>query len=87
MDTERLEHELSLLEGKDVSIVRPFGEQSDSYAGSLIVHKNEYPIAFEFQSPFIAIRFKVTDVVRVKANVIYLKGLTDYREQYHDAGH
>lgn len=87
MGSEHLEHELSLLGGKDVSIVRPFGEQSDSYPGSLAVHLSEYPVAFEFQSPLIAIRFKVTDVVKVKGAVIYLKGLTDYREHYHDATH
>lgn len=87
MGSEHLEHELSLLGGKDVSIVRPFAEQSDSYPGSLAVHTSEYPITFEFQSPLIAIRFKVTDVIQVKRNVIYLKGLTDYREQYHGAPH
>lgn len=85
MDSEHLEHELSLLEGKDVSIVRPFGEQSDSYPGSLAVHKGEYPVAFEFQSPLIAIRFKVSDVIKVNRTVIYLKGPTDYREHYHDS--
>lgn len=83
MDTERLEHELYLLRGKDVSIVRPFGgDQSDSFAGSLVVHADEYPTTFEFQSSFIAIRFKATDVIRVKGIVIYLKGMDDYRSQY-----
>lgn len=79
---EQREHELSLLGGKGVSIVRPFGQQSDSYAGSLIVRAKEYPTVFEFQSHIIAIRFRTTDVTKVKGNVIYLKGLTDYMGDY-----
>lgn len=83
MDYEQLEHELSLLNGKEVSVVRPYGEQSDSFAGSLVMHTEDYPTVFEFQSPFIAIRFKATDVAKIlvtpKRNVVYLKGIADYR--------
>lgn len=85
--SERLEHELHLLNGKTVSIVRPgYGTQSDSWVGVLNSVTETYPVRFHFVSNGQSIVFEVEDVVRIDPPVdldmtpiIRLKGPQDYR--------
>ena len=88
MNLELLEHQLQELNGKPISLVRPYrGAQSDSFGGGeLATLIEEHGVLFEFQSPFIAIRFAATDVTNIITssdgrNFIYLKGLDDYQAE------
>jgi len=84
--SERLEHELHLLNGKTVSIVRPgHGTQSDHWNGVVNSVTENYPVRFHFVSNGQAIQFEVEDVVRIDPPVnlemipiIRLKGPQDY---------
>ena len=79
MDTERIEHELSLLNGRSVTIVRPFfGLQSDAFLGFIFTDGNSYPLHFQFKSMGCVILFTAEDVTSVEMGVIRLKGPTDY---------
>ncbi len=79
MDSEVLEHELSLLHSKTVTIVRPgYGSQSDSWTGILSIITKVYPIKFHFVQDDSAIIFTVDDVISNTENVIRLKGPQDY---------
>ena len=92
MNTELLEHELNLLEGKTVALVRPgFGTQSDSWIGLFSeVKENTYPIRFHVGEGAIATTFTVDDVIKITdfdgavsfKKVIHLKGPHDYKETY-----
>jgi hypothetical protein len=62
MDKEVMEHELVLMAGNVITVVRPyFGTQSDSWIGELMVH-SEYPIKFEMRSPTHSLLFTIEDV-------------------------
>lgn len=79
MNTEVLEHNLHLLSGKQVTIVRPgFGTQSDSWSGIVNSQTEDWPIKFLFVSTGIQILFQVEDVLSVVGDVIRLKGPDDY---------
>ncbi len=87
MNVEQIEHELALLNRKEVTVVRPFfGTQSDSWFGLLtIVPDNNYPMKFEFVKPTSSTVFTAEDVVSVefsnsqrKQNIIRLKGPAEY---------
>jgi hypothetical protein len=88
--SERLEHELHLLNEKVVSVVRPFyGTQSDHWSGTIRSLTDSYPIRFHFVSASQQIIFEVEDVVRIdppknvnderSVPTIRLKGPNDYR--------
>lgn len=81
--SELLEHNLHLLSGKQVTVVRPgFGTQSDSWSGIINSQTEDWPIKFYFVSTGIQILFQVEDVLRLEKigvdNVIRLKGPADY---------
>lgn len=87
MSNEKLEHELHLLSGKQVTVVRPgFGTQSDSWGGIINSVTEDWPIKFLFVSIGNQIIFRVEDVVKIEfsggMNVIRLKGPHDYVSQY-----
>lgn len=64
--SERLEHELHLLNEKVVSVVRPFfGTQSDCWSGTIRSLTESYPIRFHFTSACQQIIFEVDDVIRI----------------------
>ena len=82
MSQEILEHNLHLLSGKQVTVVRPgFGTQSDSWSGIINSQTEDWPIKFLFATGSIIILFQVDDVMRIdpaKEPVIRLKGPVDY---------
>jgi glutamine amidotransferase PdxT len=79
MSQEILEHNLHLLSGKQVTVVRPgFGTQSDSWSGIINSQTEDWPIKFYFVSTGIQILFQVEDVLRLDGAVIRLKGPADY---------
>jgi glutamine amidotransferase PdxT len=88
MSQEILEHNLHLLSGKQVTVVRPgFGTQSDSWSGIINSQTEDWPIKFLFVSTSIQILFQVEDVLRLDprddigiAGIIRLKGPDDYIE-------
>lgn len=83
MSQEILEHNLHLLSGKQVTVVRPgFGTQSDSWSGIINSQTEDWPIKFYFVSTGIQILFQVEDVLRLDATVIRLKGPADYEQKY-----
>jgi hypothetical protein len=85
-----MEHELNLLNGKTIVIVRDgFGTQSDSWVGQLTVLPEKYPLGFHFQSTDFAIYFTADDVLKlddsidkITAKIIRLKGPNDYAQVY-----
>ena len=87
MHAEQIEHELVLLHGKMVVLVRPgYGTQSDSWIGELTVINKDYPPKFHFAVPNTAILFMVDDVSNLEPpidgrteKIIRLKGPADYR--------
>ncbi len=92
--SERLEHELHLLNGKPVSVVRPnHGTQSDHWSGVLNSVTETYPVRFHFVSNGQAILFEVEDVVKIdppknpsserETPTIRLKGPQDYAARLH----
>jgi glutamine amidotransferase PdxT len=79
MSQEILEHNLHLLSGKQVTVVRPgFGTQSDSWSGIINSQTEDWPIKFYFVSTSIQILFQVEDVFSLAGSVIRLKGPADY---------
>jgi hypothetical protein len=96
--SERLEHELHLLNDKVVSVVRPgYGTQSDCWCGNIHSLTETYPVRFHFISVGKQIIFEVGDVVRIDPPknptdernnhpTIRLKGPQDYasrQKAYH----
>jgi hypothetical protein len=89
--SERLEHELHLLNGKNVSVVRPnHGTQSDHWSGVVNSVTENYPVRFHFVSNGQAIQFEVEDVVKIEPSnnqngnpIIRLKGPQDYASRLH----
>lgn len=96
--SERLEHELHLLNGKVVSVVRSgYGQQSDHWCGTVHSLTETYPVRFHFISAGQQIIFEVEDVVRIdppknpadernSEPTIRLKGPQDYasrQKAYH----
>jgi hypothetical protein len=64
--SERLEHELHLLNDKVVSVVRPgYGTQSDHWCGTVHSLTDSYPVRFHFISVGQQILFEVEDVVKI----------------------
>lgn len=64
--SERLEHELVLLNHGVVDVVRPgFGTQSDCFSGYLTVQDAKYPPQFHVQCAGQSLLFTVEDVVRI----------------------
>ena len=84
--SELLEHNLHLLSGKQVTVVRPgFGTQSDSWSGIINSKTEDWPIKFLFVSTSIQILFQVEDVLKIdpaEFPVIRLKGPADYEPKY-----
>lgn len=85
--SELLEHNLHLLSGKQVTVVRPgFGTQSDSCGGIINSLTEDWPIKFHFVSTAgNQILFQVEDVLRIEPAefpVIRLKGPQDYEQKY-----
>ena len=84
--SELLEHNLHLLSGKQVIVVRPgFGTQSDSFDGIINSQTENWPIKFYFVSTGIQILFQVEDVLKIEPHtepsVIRLKGPMDYLDK------
>lgn len=87
-NTEILEHDLCLLSGKEICLVRKgFGTQSDSWYGELKIVGDKYPIQFQFKSPSQCILFYVEDVICIdyakttsgcQTTIVRLKGPSDY---------
>ncbi len=89
--SERLEHELHLLNDKTVNVVRPFyGSQFDHWCGTIRSLTETYPLKFHFVSAGQQIVFEVSDVLRIdpprnpnserdSAPTIRLKGPQDHR--------
>jgi hypothetical protein len=90
VNSEQIEHELTLLHGKVVVVVRPgYGTQSDSWGGQLTVLNADYPPKFHFAAMGMAILFTADDVITLDNGVdgkvdkvIRLKGPHDYAESY-----
>jgi hypothetical protein len=93
MHLERLEYELTLLDGKEIVIVIPsFGHISYSFAGKLeVTRMPDLTVGFHFvnQISGIAIIFFSDDVIAIEpptpqrnVHIIRLKGPYDYKEQY-----
>lgn len=86
--SELLEHELCLLHGKTVMLVRPFfGTQSDSWVGEIFADSEHYPVTFQVKSASQSKStiFTVADVSKIEIPkddsvkiIIRLKGPLDY---------
>ena len=95
MNSEQTEHELTLLNGKIVVVVRPgYGTQSDSWGGMLTVLNGDYPPKFHFAGTGMAIFCTVYDVSKLDPSIdermekiIRLKGPHDYAQAYQEANH
>jgi hypothetical protein len=90
--SERLEHELYQLNGRNVILVRPnFGTQSDSWSGELTAFRDQYPVKFQVASAGQSIIFTVDDVNELEkvpdqdhrpGTVIRLKGPLEYIDSF-----
>lgn len=97
VNKELIEHELNLLEGESVILVRPeYGTQSDSWNGKIKVSTGTYPLEIQFFTDCMTILFTVNDVVNIESlpnynniisKVIRLKGPHQYNENYEKSAH